>query len=151
MTGYTSDEANDAGTYDNPYYIGGPSLAMAPPLSDGLVTYDDGTPETLDQYAKDISHFLMWAAEPKLEQRKSLGFKAMIFMIIFAGLLWHKTPYFREREALTNASIERFYRRSFGVPFLFQTIKSYHSLSMPLCAKLTPFCYAFGQFGLVGW
>lgn len=88
LTGYPTDEPNDSGTYDNPYYLGGAALAMAPPLSEGLVTYDDGTPETVDQYAKDVTHFMMWAAEPKLEERKSIGFKAMIFMVIFAGLLY---------------------------------------------------------------
>lgn len=88
LTGYTSDEPNDEGTYDNPYYIGGPALKMAPPLSEGLVTYDDGSPETVEQYASDVTHFLMWAAEPKLEQRKAMGLKVMIFLIIFAGLLY---------------------------------------------------------------
>lgn len=88
LTGYTSDEPQDDGTYANPYFISGPSLVMAPPLSEGIVTYDDGSPETVEQYSKDVSEFLMWAAEPKLEERKSLGFKAMIFMIIFAGLLY---------------------------------------------------------------
>jgi len=61
---------------------------MAPPLSDGLVTYDDGAPETLDQYSKDISAFMMWAAEPHMVERKAMGFKVIIFLIIFAGLLY---------------------------------------------------------------
>lgn len=88
LTGYASDEPQDDGTYLNPHFISGPALKMAPPLFDGIVTYEDGTPETVDQYAKDITQFLMWAAEPKLEERKSLGFKVMIFLIIFAGLLY---------------------------------------------------------------
>src|SRR3546814_16054656 len=61
---------------------------MAPPISDEQVTYDDGTPETLDQYAKDISAFLMWAAEPHLEERKRTGFMVMVFLVIFTGLLY---------------------------------------------------------------
>jgi ubiquinol-cytochrome c reductase cytochrome c1 subunit len=76
------------GTYYNPYFIAGKSLAMAPPLSDGQVTYDDGSPETVDQYARDVSAFLMWAAEPHLEARKQTGFSVMAFMILFAGLVY---------------------------------------------------------------
>ena len=76
------------GTYYNPYFLNGISLAMPPPLDDELVTYDDGTPETVDQYSRDVSAFLMWAAEPKLETRKSLGFKVIIFILIFSGLLY---------------------------------------------------------------
>lgn len=76
------------GTYYNPHFIASSSLAMAPPLSDGQVTYDDGAPETLDQYAHDISAFLMWTAEPHLETRKSTGFVVMIFLVLFAGLMF---------------------------------------------------------------
>jgi ubiquinol-cytochrome c reductase cytochrome b/c1 subunit len=76
------------GTYYNPYFIGGKSLSMAPPLSDDQVTYDDGTPQTLDQYSRDVSAFLMWAAEPHLEERKKTGFRVMAFLILFAGLVY---------------------------------------------------------------
>jgi ubiquinol-cytochrome c reductase cytochrome c1 subunit len=76
------------GTYYNPYFISSKSLAMAPPLSDGQVTYDDGSPETVDQYARDVSAFLMWAAEPHLETRKQTGFSVMAFMILFTGLVY---------------------------------------------------------------
>ncbi len=76
------------GTYYNPYFIASASLAMAPPLSDGQVTYDDGSPETLDQYSKDVSAFLMWAAEPHLENRKRTGFMVMVFLVIFTGLIY---------------------------------------------------------------
>lgn len=76
------------GTYYNPYFLAGNALAMAPPLSDGIVTYDDGTPETVDQYSKDVSAFLMWTAEPHMTERKSLGFKVIIFLLIFSGLLY---------------------------------------------------------------
>jgi len=89
MTGYSSTEPNDSGTYDNPYFLGGASLAMAPPLSDGSVEYAQADiPQTTDQYAKDVAAFLMWAAEPHLEQRKAMGFSVMLFLIIFAGLLY---------------------------------------------------------------
>ena len=55
---------------------------MPKPLSDGQVEYTDGTPATVDQYAKDISAFLMWAAEPKLDERKRLGFQVFVFLIV---------------------------------------------------------------------
>lgn len=92
LTGYDEEVPQGVditeGTYYNPYFLNGLSLAMAPPLSDELVTYDDGAPETVDQYSKDISAFLMWAAEPHMESRKALGFKVIIFLLIFACLLY---------------------------------------------------------------
>ncbi|MGN6766846.1 MAG: cytochrome c1, partial [Rhizobiaceae bacterium] len=54
------------GTHYNPHFISGVSTHMPPPLSDGQVAYDDGAPQTVDQYAKDVAAFLMWAAEPHL-------------------------------------------------------------------------------------
>ncbi|MHA7872915.1 MAG: cytochrome c1, partial [Hyphococcus sp.] len=63
-------------------------LAMAPPLYDDVVEYTDGTPQTVEQYAKDVSEFLMWAAEPKMEQRKSLGVMSLIYLVILAALLY---------------------------------------------------------------
>lgn len=92
LTGYEDEPPHGVevpeGTYYNPYYLSGISLAMAPPLFEEVVTYDDGSPETVDQYAKDVAAFLMWAAEPHMESRKSLGFKVLIFMLIFAGLMY---------------------------------------------------------------
>jgi ubiquinol-cytochrome c reductase cytochrome c1 subunit len=76
------------GTHYNPYFIGGKSLSMPKPLSDDQVTYDDGTPQTVDQYARDVSAFLMWAAEPHLEARKQTGFGVMVFLLLFAGLVY---------------------------------------------------------------
>jgi ubiquinol-cytochrome c reductase cytochrome b/c1 subunit len=61
---------------------------MRKPLVDGQVDYTDGAPQTVDQYAKDVSAFLMWAAEPHLEARKRLGMQVMIFLIVFSGLLY---------------------------------------------------------------
>lgn len=91
LTGYQDPPAGHevpAGTYYNPYFANGSSLAMSPPLADGFVTYDDGAPETLDQYAKDVSAFLMWTAEPKLEARKQLGLVVMVFLIILTVLVY---------------------------------------------------------------
>ncbi|RCS25558.1 cytochrome c1 [Phyllobacterium salinisoli] len=76
------------GTHYNPYFIAGKSLAMPKPIDDGQVTYDDGAPQTLDQYSRDVSAFLMWAAEPHLEARKRTGFRVMIFLILFAGMVY---------------------------------------------------------------
>ena len=61
---------------------------MRPPLEDKRVEYTDGTPQTVDQYANDVTAFLMWAAEPHLEARKRMGFQVMIFLIVFAGLAY---------------------------------------------------------------
>lgn len=65
-------------------------IAMAPPLvSDGQVPYEDAaTPQTVDQYAKDVSHFLTWAAEPEMEQRKRMGVKVIVFLMMFAGIMY---------------------------------------------------------------
>jgi len=68
------------------------------PLQDGQVTYDDGAPQTLDQYSQDVSAFLMWAAEPHLVQRKRIGLQVMIFLIVLAGLL-----YFTKKKVWHNA------------------------------------------------
>ncbi|MBB4006332.1 cytochrome c1 [Allorhizobium taibaishanense] len=91
LTGYQDPPAGVTvaeGTHYNPYFAAAQALAMAPPLSDGAVTYDDGTPQTLDQYAKDVAAFLMWAAEPHLEERKRTGFMVMVFLLIFSGLVY---------------------------------------------------------------
>lgn len=91
LTGYqesSSGEEAPVGLYYNPYFLAGSYIAMAPPLFDGMHTYQDGSPETVSQYAKDISAFMMWAAEPHLEQRKEMGFRVMAFLIIFGGLVY---------------------------------------------------------------
>ena len=69
-------------------YFPGHNIAMPPPLQAGQVTFDDGAPQTMDQYSRDIAAFLMWAAEPHLVQRKRIGFQAMIFLIVLAGLMY---------------------------------------------------------------
>jgi ubiquinol-cytochrome c reductase cytochrome b/c1 subunit len=75
------------GTFYNKYF---PShnLAMPQPLFPGQITYDDGSPQTLEQYSQDIAAFLMWAAEPHLDARKRIGFQVLIYLIVFAGLLY---------------------------------------------------------------
>ncbi|EJF89203.1 cytochrome c1 [Bartonella tamiae] len=76
------------GNWYNPYFLKGKSLAMPPPLSDDIVTYDDGTAQTVDNYAKDVSAFLMWAADPHMETRKKTGFRVILFLIVFSGLVY---------------------------------------------------------------
>jgi cytochrome c1 len=66
-------------------------IAMPQPLSDGAVDYTDGTPTDLRQLARDVTTFLVWAAEPKLEARKRAGFQVMIYLVLLAGLLYFTT------------------------------------------------------------
>ena len=63
-------------------------IAMPPPLRAGGVTFDDGTPASVEQQAKDVSAFLMWTAEPKLEDRKQMGFAVMIYLVLLTALLY---------------------------------------------------------------
>jgi ubiquinol-cytochrome c reductase cytochrome c1 subunit len=63
-------------------------ISMPPPLAPGKVTFDDGTPSTVENQARDVSAFLAWAAEPKAEERKAFGLGAMIYLLIFSVLLW---------------------------------------------------------------
>ena len=106
LTGYVDPPAGlkvGPGQHYNPYMPGdltaywsgshehvppGGFIAMAAPLKDGQVTFDDGTKSTLDQQAKDVSAFLMWAAEPKLEERKQTGFAVIIYLLLLSGLLY---------------------------------------------------------------
>lgn len=76
-------------THYNPYFAN-LNLAMPQPIvADGQVTYGPGAPAaTVKQMSKDVSAFLAWAAEPKMEIRKQVGLAAMAFLLIFAGLCW---------------------------------------------------------------
>jgi ubiquinol-cytochrome c reductase cytochrome b/c1 subunit len=69
-------------------YFPGHAIAMPPPLQDGQVTFDDGAPNKLDDEARDVAAFLMWAAEPHLVQRKRMGLQVMIFLLVLTGLLY---------------------------------------------------------------
>ena len=84
MNGYS--KADDPNWND---YMPGNKIAMAAPLADGAVDYTDGSPKTLLQYSRDVAAFMMWAAEPKLEERKKTGFRALAFLLVFAGLLYY--------------------------------------------------------------
>lgn len=75
------------GLYYNRYFPGH-WIAMPKPLNDGQIDYTDGTPKTVMQYSNDVSAFLMWAAEPHLDARKRMGFQVMIFLAVFASLMY---------------------------------------------------------------
>lgn len=89
LTGYTGEEKEEAGTvlYENKAFEGG-YISMTPPLDDGWVEYADGTEATLEQMSLDVSAFLMWTAEPRLEARKSMGITAVLFLGILTVLLY---------------------------------------------------------------
>jgi ubiquinol-cytochrome c reductase cytochrome c1 subunit len=82
-----ADVTGPEGTYYNLYFPGH-FLAMPPPLSEGGVTYADGTEATVAQMAGDVTTFLTWAAEPTLEARKQSGLKVMLFLIVLTALLF---------------------------------------------------------------
>ena len=77
----------DDGVYYNKYMYGN-KIRMAAPLSDGLVEYGDGTNATVEQMSKDVTTFLMWSAEPHLESRHQMGFKAIVYLIILTVLVY---------------------------------------------------------------
>lgn len=90
LTGYKDAPANvkvPDGMYYNVYFPGN-LLAMAPPLSEGGVDYPDGTKATVDQMAKDVVTFLAWAAEPEMEERKRMGIKVLLFLLVLTGMLY---------------------------------------------------------------
>ena len=90
LLGYEDPPAGvvlDEGVYYNKYMYGN-NIKMSQPLSDGLVEYSDGTVASEEQMAKDVTTFLMWAAEPHLESRHKMGFKAILYLIILTILVY---------------------------------------------------------------
>ena len=77
----------DEGVHYNKYMYGN-KIKMSNPLSEGIVEYSDGTDATVQQMSKDITTFLMWAAEPHLEARHQMGFKAIVYLIILTILVY---------------------------------------------------------------
>jgi ubiquinol-cytochrome c reductase cytochrome c1 subunit len=75
------------GKYYNEYFPGH-LIAMPPPLSDGVVTYADGTKATVKQMAHDVATFLTWASEPNLETRHRTGVKVFLFLIVAVGVFY---------------------------------------------------------------
>ena len=70
-------------------YYPGHRIAMPQPITDGAVKYTDGTPETLDNYARDVATFLSWAAEPSMIERKKIGVRVLIFLVVFSVLMYY--------------------------------------------------------------
>ncbi len=77
----------DDGVHYNKYMYGN-KIKMSAPLSDGIVEYSDGTNPSVEQMSKDVTTFLMWAAEPSLEARHQMGFKAIVYLIILTILVY---------------------------------------------------------------
>ena len=90
LTGYAKPPADMKMSQGMQYNTAFPGhqIAMPNPLVEGVVEYTDGTPPTVDNYAKDVSAFLMWAAEPKLEERYKVGARIMLFLIVFALIMY---------------------------------------------------------------
>ncbi|OEY86358.1 cytochrome C [Wolbachia pipientis] len=85
LTGYKNGEQSEDGLYSNPYFPAG-KLAMAAPLSDGLVQYDNDKQSTVENMAYDVVNFLQWASEPELESRHKLGLKVIAYFIVLTVL-----------------------------------------------------------------
>ena len=85
---YNQGNLNENGLYDNQYFIGGGEIVMAPPLYLGLLVNSDGTDASVDEMAADIAAFLTWTAEPRLEDRKGMGLKVILFLLVLTGLLY---------------------------------------------------------------
>ena len=77
----------DEGVHYNKYMYGN-KIKMSAPLSDGIIEYSDGTNASVEQMSKDVTTFLMWAAEPSLEARHQMGFKAIVYLIILTILVY---------------------------------------------------------------
>ncbi|GLQ06217.1 cytochrome c1 [Sneathiella chinensis] len=90
LTGYEDapeDHKLPAGMAYNAYFAGH-NIAMPAPLAEDGVEYADGTKASVDQMAKDVTVFLAWAAEPKLEERKNMGLKVILFLLLLGGIFY---------------------------------------------------------------
>jgi cytochrome c1 len=93
LTGYDPEPPEAAaekpeGKYYNPYFAAGYWISMPPPLADGQVEFDDGAPNTVVDMSRDVAAFLAWAAEPKMEARKQMGFKVLVYLAVLAVLMY---------------------------------------------------------------
>ena len=103
----------DDGVYYNKYMPGN-KIKMSEPISDGIVEYSDGTNPTKSQIAKDVTTFLVWAAEPHLESQHRMGFKVVIYLIILITLVymskqkvWSRFGSNKEEEEETFDKVEK--------------------------------------------
>lgn len=90
LTGYAEAPAGfamqDGMNYNR--YFPGHQIAMPQPLQDGRVTYTDGTPTTVDQMARDVVTFLTWAANPEMAERKAMGVRVVLFLVLLTGVTY---------------------------------------------------------------
>lgn len=89
LSGYNGHDEEQAGSffYGNDTFPGG-LISMAPPLYDGQVEFNDGSPNDVEHMAQDVAAFLMWAAEPQMMARKQLGFTAVLLLLVLSVLLY---------------------------------------------------------------
>lgn len=91
LLGYKDEAPEGFELGDTQYYneyFPGHAIGMPPQLYEGMVDYADGTEASPEQMAADITAFLNWAAEPELEERKSLGIKVMLFLLVLTAMLY---------------------------------------------------------------
>ncbi|XP_066065450.1 cytochrome c1, heme protein, mitochondrial [Chamaea fasciata] len=108
LTGYCDPPAGVSlreGLHYNPYFPG-QAIGMAPPIYDQVLDYDDGTPATMSQVAKDVCTFLRWAAEPEHDHRKRMGLK----MLLLSGLLVPLLLYLKRHKWSVLKSRKMIYR-----------------------------------------
>ncbi len=90
LMGYEEPPAGyelDDGVYYNKYMPGN-KIKMSEPISDGIVDYIDGTDTTKAQISKDVTTFLVWAADPHLEARHRMGFKVFFYLFVLLTLVY---------------------------------------------------------------
>lgn len=92
----------------NPYFPGG-AIGMAPPIYNEIVEYEDGTPATQSQVAKDVCTFLTWAASPEHDMRKKIAIKClMIYSLLLAGSYYlkrHKWSMIKSRKIVYTPKV----------------------------------------------
>ena len=92
LTGYHDEAPEGVVLGDGQYYndaFPGHAIAMPPPLFDEQIGYADPEfPQSVDQYSRDVTAFLMWVAEPHLMERRDAGFRVILFLLLFTGLMW---------------------------------------------------------------
>uniref|UniRef100_A0A6I8NJK1 Cytochrome c1, heme protein, mitochondrial n=1 Tax=Ornithorhynchus anatinus TaxID=9258 RepID=A0A6I8NJK1_ORNAN len=104
LTGYCDPPTGVSlreGLYFNPYFPG-QAIGMAPPIYNEVLEFDDGTPATMSQVAKDVCTFLRWAAEPEHDARKRMGLKMLLMMGLLLPLVYamkrHKWSVLKSRK-----------------------------------------------------
>jgi ubiquinol-cytochrome c reductase cytochrome c1 subunit len=90
LTGYADPPSGfpmqDGMNYNR--YFPGHQIAMPKPLEDGRVTYTDGTPTSVDQMARDVATFLYWTSNPEVAERKAMGVRVILFLILLTGVTY---------------------------------------------------------------